>query len=83
MKSAILGALCGALIIVAAPVAHADPDDDAGSDGPSTTTEICGAFEYGRSPQQIAGGLGRNDARWNYWRAQQRTNQTIIGGDCG
>ena len=41
------------------------------------------SFDYGQSPDQIAGGLGTNDHRWNYWKAQQRVNQTILGGDCG
>jgi hypothetical protein len=62
--------------------AHADPDGN-GPDTPSTTDEICGAFDMGVPPGDIPGRLGQNDGRWNYWRAQQRTSQTIIGGDCG
>jgi hypothetical protein len=61
-----------------APTAHADPDGDA----PSITQEICGAFDLGVPPGDIPGRLGQNDGRWNYWRAQQRTSQTIVSGDC-
>jgi hypothetical protein len=66
-----------AAITLAAP-AHADPDDDS----PSTTQVICGAFDMGVPPGDIPGRLGQNDSRWNYWRAQQRTSQTILQGDC-
>jgi hypothetical protein len=69
-----------ALSIMLAVPAHAGPDDDG---GPSVTDEICGAFDMGVPPGDISGMLHRNDGRWNYWRAQQRTEQTIVGGDCG
>jgi hypothetical protein len=69
-------ALACAGLLGFAPVAHADPDDD-------TTAEICGAFNLGVPPGDIPGRLGQNDSRWNYWRAQQRTSQTIISGECG
>jgi hypothetical protein len=79
MKKRITALTTGALaVIVLAPTAHADPDDDA----PSITQEICGAFDMGVPPGDIPGRLGQNDGRWNYWRAQQRTSQTILQGDC-
>jgi hypothetical protein len=77
-SNAWLTTIAVALVLLAAP-AHADPDGD----GPSVTDEICGAFDMGVPPSDIPGMLHRNDGRWNYWRAQQRTSQTIIGGDCG
>jgi hypothetical protein len=78
----LVAALACAGLVGFVPVAHADPDGD-GPDTPSTTDEICGAFNMGVPPGDIPGRLGQNDGRWNYWRAQQRTSQTIIGGDCG
>lgn len=47
------------------------------------TPEVCGAFNLGVPPEQIAGGLEQNDARYNYWRAHQSTVWPIIEGDCG
>jgi hypothetical protein len=73
-------ALACAGLVGFAPVAHADPND---GDGPSVTDEICGAFDMGVPPGDIPGMLHRNDGRWNYWRAQQKTSQTIIEGECG
>jgi hypothetical protein len=67
-----------ALAVLLAAPAYADPDDDQ-----TTTDQICGAFDMGVPPGDIPGRLGANDGRWNYWRAQQRTSQTIIEGGCG
>jgi hypothetical protein len=75
-------AAVAALSIALAAPAYADPDD-ADSDGPNVTDEICGAFNLGVPPGDIPGRLGANDGRWNYWRAQQRTSQTINEGGCG
>ena len=65
-------------LMVGCGTARADTDDD-----PTTDQVVCGAFKAGQSQQQIAGGLGTNDHRWNTWRAQQRVNGTILGGECG
>lgn len=54
--------------------AHADP---------STTDEVCGAFNLGVPPAEIPGRLGQNDGRENYWRAQRETVWPIIEGECG
>jgi hypothetical protein len=66
-----------ALALALAAPAHADPDDN------DTTQQICGAFDLGVPPGDIPGRLGQNDGRWNYWRAQQKTRDTIIEGGCG
>jgi hypothetical protein len=71
-----------AAVLVCAPIARAD-GDDGDDDSPSTEQEICGAFNLGVPPGDIPGRLGQNDGRWNYWRAQQRTRDTIIDGGCG
>ncbi|HEU4362022.1 MAG TPA: hypothetical protein VFR27_11000 [Mycobacterium sp.] len=55
--------------------------DGGGYDDP--TSEVCGGFNLGLSPEQIAEGLRRNDARYNYWRAWHTTIWPIIDGDCG
>ena len=39
-------------------------------------------FNMGITPGDIPGRLGQNDRRWNYWREQQRTSDTIVGGEC-
>jgi hypothetical protein len=62
-----------------APVAHADPDNN----GPSTQDEICGAYNLGVPPDQIAQDLHRNNHRINEWQAQKDTNWPILQGDCG
>ena len=64
-----------AALLIATPLAHADPDDP--------TTEICGAFDLGVPPDQIAERLGENDHRWNVWRSWRAVGPTIVGGDCG
>lgn len=73
-----LAAALALAAVLGAGTARADPDDDS-----DTTQQICGAFDMGVPPGDIPGRLGQNDGRWNYWRAQQRTEQTIVGGDCG
>lgn len=78
MRPVILTAVAAGLLAFA-PVAHADPD----SDDPDTTREVCGAFNYGQSQDQIAQNLHRNDHRINEWQAQRDTNWPIIEGDCG
>lgn len=50
---------------------------------PDPTDEVCGAFNLGVPPEQIAERLGRNDARYNYWRSVQSTMWPIIEGQCG
>jgi hypothetical protein len=62
-----------ALALVWAPVAHADDTDD----------QICGAYDLGVPAPDIVGRLGANDHRWNYWRAQQRVRDDIVGRECG
>ena len=71
-------AAAAALATALAAPAYADPDDD-----DTTTNEICGAFNLGVAPGDIPGRLGANDGRWNYWRAQQKTRDTIVEGGCG
>jgi hypothetical protein len=66
-----------ALAVLLAAPAHADPDD-----GDTTDQIICGAFDAGVPPGDIPGRLGQNDHRWNYWRAQQRTRDDIVEGNC-
>ena len=79
MKTRLAALTAGTLAaIMLAPTASADPDDDL-----APPNEICTAFDLGIAPGDIPGLLGANDKRWNYWRAQQRTSQTIVGGDCG
>jgi hypothetical protein len=75
MRKALAAAALLASLLAAPAPARADDD-------PDPTQEICGAYNLGVPPDQIPGDLGRNDARWNYWRAQQRTSQTIISGGC-
>jgi hypothetical protein len=67
-----------ALAITLAAPAHADPDDPTND----TTKEVCGAFNLGLPPDQIAQGLQRNDGRFNRWRAWNSTIWPIIEGDC-
>jgi hypothetical protein len=67
-----VGAACAATVIAAGP-ARADHDP---------TPEVCGAFNLGVPPDQIAQGLERGDGRYNYWRAQQSTIWPIIEGQC-
>jgi hypothetical protein len=67
-----------AAVALAAPVAHADPDDDSDD----TTQQICTAFDLGVPPADIPGRLGANDGRQNYWRAQRETEQATVGGGC-
>jgi hypothetical protein len=62
-----------AALVGFAPVAHADP----------TTDEVCGAFNLGVPPDQIAERLGQNDGRYNYWTAQRDTVWPITTGQCG
>lgn len=71
---AILAVVCLALYWSGNWKAHADP---------STTDEVCGAFNLGVPPSEIPGRLGANDGRENYWKAQKDTIWPIIEGDCG
>lgn len=78
MTRTLAAALVTSTLLLAAPApARADDDD------PSPNQEICGAYNLGVPPDQIPEDINRGDARWNYWRAQQRTRDTILGGDCG
>lgn len=58
MRLAVAGVAALAAVVLAAP-AHAD----------DTTTSVCGAFNLGVPPDQIAGGLQQGDGRYDYWRA--------------
>jgi hypothetical protein len=71
-----------ALAITLAAPAHADPDDPTNDTTNDTTKEVCGAFNLGLPPDQIAQGLQRNDGRFNRWRAWNSTIWPIIEGDC-
>ncbi len=66
-----------ALAVLLGAPAHADPDD------PSTTDEVCGAFNLGVPSGDIPGRLGQNDGRENYWTAQRQSAWPIIEGECG
>lgn len=69
-------ALLAMLVLGSPSVARADNDD------PGTGQEVCGAFNLGVPPDQIAQDLQRNDHRINEWQAQRDTNWPIISGDC-
>ena len=71
--TAVAAALTASGLMLSAP-AQADP---------STTDEVCGAFNLGVPQSEIPGRLGANDGRENYWRAQRETNWPIIEGECG
>lgn len=76
-KTIIRAAAIAAAIGLAWPAtAHADDD-------PGTDQEVCGAFNLGVPPDQIAQGLQRGDGRINPWQAQRDTVWPIISGDCG
>lgn len=72
-----IAAVLAVLALASPATAHADTDD------PGTGPEVCGAFNLGVPPDQIAQGLQRNDGRYNYWRAQHDTIWPIITGACG
>lgn len=74
-----LAAVLVASLLACAPVAHADPD----SDNLGTGQEVCGAYNLGVPPDQIAQDLHRGDHRINEWQAQRDTNWPIITGACG
>lgn len=89
-KHWLVAALIAAGVIIA-PTAYTDGQVIEGSratshikavDDDTTTDTVCTGFNLGMSPDQIAGGLQRNDGRINEWQAWRDTTWPIIEGDC-
>jgi hypothetical protein len=69
--------VAAAVLVVAAGHHHHDDSDDGGD-----TDTVCRAFDQGMTPDQIAGGLQRNDGRINEWQAWRDVTGPIVAGDC-
>jgi hypothetical protein len=78
MFNQLIAGVVGPVLVVVAGHHHHDDDDDGGD----TKDTVCQAFNQGMTPDQIAGGLQRNDGRINEWQAWRDTAGPIVSGDC-